>query len=811
MFSPRRIIPLIAILALTSVLLTACAKTGTPPGKKADITKTSITLVSLSVEDSTHLTLTFGGALKAEEAQKKENYLIQDRDGNPLPVLAVICNRPEIVTVITAPQKSGETYFFKFLNLRDANGALLASTQNFKFTGSGKGDVTPPALVSSYPAHQQKEIGILSPLTLTFSDLMKKESLAPAIEMEDDLGEKIDFSLQGEGTRFLIIPQKAYDYSTTYSVHIHTTAADISGNPLYREELVQFTTITDSSAGEIDGTVSSLFGDIAPENTRIWLSDSPDPNAYSQIIYAQTSVKEFNPQDYPLGVSPPPAGYFSFTGLAPTGKDLPGYYLHAAKDQNGDGVEEYLGGLGSKGEVTSLSLNPGEKHHNLVVTILEQDTIGPKILRAWAEPNPLLYGDAIVLKCLVSDRGTGDSSIKKVEAFPGELGSHGTGIELSPTLGKLGEGSQAAVSVYIFNLSKFGLKPKKDLPVFIQAQDDNGNWGEVSRVQVSLQKPKSVAYLQGSAILEEKALPQAIVVAMDTDTSQVVSITVADDKGDFRLLVPPNKELNVIAFDDANKNHQLDSGEARAELKTSAPASNLLLRLMFVPSFSFANARLSHYGAFEQELESWELFLWALVSDDDYDLNSVTAQLPDGRELELNDEGREGDKTAGDGIYSLKLKLESEDLPVIGSIEEGLTLTADDKAGNSVTVGSAEFPGLELINLPLVTNINAQDDGSQVNVSWQGVDFPQKASYAIFIVPKSALAQFTGPGTSEVWSNLERPTRLTAISIDRAKISGWWSTPTGTRYVVAVAVLGEDTHKALDMDKSWAFYELVRK
>jgi hypothetical protein len=456
-------------------------------------------------------------------------------------------------------------------------------------------------------------------------------------------------------------------------------------------------------------------------------------------------------------------------------------------------------------------LSPGEKRHNLTVTILEQDIIGPRILRAWAEPNPLIYGDAILLKCLVSDRGTGDSSIKKVEAFLGELSSHGTGIELSPTLGRLGEGSQSAVSVYIFNLSKSGLKSGKILPIFIQAQDENGNWGEVSRLEVSAQKPKPVAYLQGSIILEEKALPQAVVVAMDADTSQVVSVAVADGAGTFRLPVPQDKELSIIAFDDANKNNQLDSGEARGELKTTAPATNLLLRLMFVPSFGFANARLSHHGAFEQEPESWELFLWALVSDDDYDLNSVIAQLPNGKELELNDEGREGDKTAGDGIYSLKLKVTPEDLPAINAMEEGLTLTAKDKAGNSITVGSAEFPGLELINLPLATHITAEDDGSRVNISWQGVAFPEKASYAVFIIPKSVFAQFTGPGSSEVWSNLERPTRLTTLSIDRAKVSGWWSTPTGTRYVVAVAVLGEDTHKALDMDKSWAYYQLVRK
>gem|GEM_PF-1311892 len=807
----QRISSNITVLLLTAALLAGCAKTGVPPGKGVDPTRTTTALISTVVEDSTHLILTFSGGLEPKEAQKEENFLIQDEQGNRLEVVGVIQNRADVLTVITVPQKKGDRYILRIINLRDENGILLADVVTAKFTGSAMEDSTSPALVLSYPPHESTGIGILSPITLTFSDLMRAESLADALEMEDDLGQKVAFTLEGEGARFSIIPDQPYDYSTIYYLRLHTTATDGNGNSLYREELVQFTTLADSRTASISGTVESLFGDTTPQGTRLWLSDSQDPTSSSQIIYAQTVVAEVNPQDYTEDETPPPEGAFSFNGLAPTGSGIFTYYLHAAKDQDGDGVEEFLGGLGAKGEVTPLGLGVGECRSGLVVTLVEKDLIGPKVVDAWAEPNPVLYGDTLLLKALISDLGTGDSYIEQVEAFVGQIGSHGTGIALLPALGKLGAGSQAAVSAYIFGLSELGLKEGESLPVFIQAKDESGNWGEFFRVDVSAQKPADRAYFEGMVTFEQVAVAGAVVVAMDGETSRVVSATVADDEGYFRLEAPPGRGLTVLAFNDANGNGQLDDVEARGDVSASPPASNLHLKLMYVPAFGYANARLSHFAPFGGEEERYELFVWALVSDEDYDLHSVTATLPNGSELGLNDEGREGDVVAGDGIYSLLVSLSPQEIPVPGVVGEGLTLTAVDMVGNTTIVGWAQFPGLALVNLDLVESITALDDGEVVNISWQGVDFPERATYIIFIIPKGVFEGFSGPDTGEVWSNFARPTRLTEQYIDRARISGYWGTPSGSRYVVAVAVLGADTRKTEDMDKSWAFVELVRK
>ncbi len=101
------------------------------------------------------------------------------------------------------------------------------------------------------------------------------------------------------------------------------------------------------------------------------------------------------------------------------------------------------------------------------------DIVGPAIRTISISPNPTAGSQAITLKVVASDEGTGDHRISRMEYFLDTLGLTGTGDELSEV-----DRFDSPTETAIVTIPSRDWEPGTQHVVSVRACDIAGNWGE---------------------------------------------------------------------------------------------------------------------------------------------------------------------------------------------------------------------------------------------------------------------------------------------------------------------------------------------
>jgi len=754
----------IILLFLFTLAILSCAKVGSPPGK---ITKTEgevkINIVSAEVIDNSHIVITFSSPLSPETALEKTNYNITSQDGTSLEILDLIDNRKDVITLITSPQKNTR-YSLTIANLKDEKGLLSKQLVKTNFKGNISDDRTPPALIKTAPSKNSKDVSPSQVITLLFNDIIDKKSLENSIEIIDDLGEKVSFNIQGKGTIWYLLPREPLLFLTEYKVTLSDNIKDISGNKIYYADTVSFSTIVDNNYGSISGSVLTSEK-IGTDSITLVLSTESLPE-----LALHSLISILHPQNN---------GSFSFNYLPPTKEDVQ-YYIHCFVDENNDGIYEMFA------RSDSLPLTAKKERSGVELRPKPVDREGPEITLITVYPEPYISGD-IMVEVSASDIESGGALVDQIEVFINGVLSNGSGVNL-PVDKSSSQMTRGSVILAENELTWHSGK----ITVYVHAHDSNGNWGKFTSVEIVKNKGR-LKEIKGEVILEASPVSGAVVIAYDNNETPV-SIGRCNSKGKFGIKVPGDIAIGEIAaFSDDNKNGHLDGGEPFRKVKFTE-GMPVQIVLSHPPDITYANALLKT-SISDKGMKVFILTITAVASDDDYDLKSVFAELPWGDKIELKDDGEPPDKQAKDGIFTSRVSLNEENIAFItkGETRASARVIATDSIGNETVKTESDYEGLEIRVIEPVSKVNALDDGKLVNIDW--ISPSQEYSYVIFIVPSDDVANFTGPDSTEIWSNISSPVKKPPLIIKREVIKKYWGYPSGYKFVIYVYAYKHDNLK----------------
>jgi len=758
----------IILVALSILVILSCAKVGSPPGKRAETeSETKINIISTEVIDSSHIVITFSSPLAPETSLEKNNYNITSEEGNSLEILDLIDNRKDVITLITSPQKSAK-YSLTITNLKDEKGLLSRQLVKVDFKGSVKNDKTPPALIKTLPSKNSKDVSISSVITLIFNDIIDEKSLENSIEVVDDIGEKVLYDIQGKDAVWYILPKEPLLFSTEYKITLSDNIKDIAGNKIYYADTINFTTIADNNYGSISGRVLIPEG-ISPGYVNLYLSTESSP-----LIAIRSPIVVKKPNEN---------GKFYFNGLAPTKEDVQ-YYIHCLVDVNDDGIYEMFA------RSDPLPVVPKKERSGIELKPETVDREGPKITLLNVNPYPYISGD-IMIEASATDIESGGAKIDKIEVFINDVFSSGTGINL-PIDSISGQLAKCSI---ILAEDKFKWHFGK-IKLFVHAHDINGNWGNFKSIEIEKKKGK-LKKIKGDVVLEATPVGGAVVLIYDKNGIPI-SIGRCDSEGRFTLKVPSDVEIGEIAsFSDDNKNGHLDGGEPFRKVKyTQGMAVHIILS--HPPDITYANALLKT-SISDNGTKDYSLTITAVASDDDFDLKGVYALLPWSERIELRDDGEPPDKQASDGIFTSSVLLTNEIIDELSVSElSSVKIVAVDSIGNETVKTGAEYEGLDIKIIEPVSKVTASDDGNLVNIDWQTKSMEN--SYVIFIVPSDDVAGFTGPNSTEIWSNISSPSKKPPLTIKRDEIKKYWGYPSGYKFIIFVYAYKPNNLKFEEID-----------
>jgi alpha-tubulin suppressor-like RCC1 family protein/photosystem II stability/assembly factor-like uncharacterized protein len=119
---------------------------------------------------------------------------------------------------------------------KDLAGNSLASPYSWEFTTENEPDLTPPVVTVNLPTGV--DVPVNAPVSVTFSEPMNQVSVEGAFSIEPYVGGTHSWS----GNTMTFTPSSSYDYSTTYTINITTSAKDLAGNSLESTFAWNFTT-----------------------------------------------------------------------------------------------------------------------------------------------------------------------------------------------------------------------------------------------------------------------------------------------------------------------------------------------------------------------------------------------------------------------------------------------------------------------------------------------------------------------------------------------------------------------------------------
>ncbi len=117
------------------------------------------------------------------------------------------------------------------------------------------------------------------------------------------------------------------------------------------------------------------------------------------------------------------------------------------------------------------------------------DDLGPAVTGLGVNPDPTNGAPEVILECVADDSDAGGSDIAQVEYFIDNVGTYGEGESLFPQDGNLNSDSEdmnAVIDVMGFDLGTY--------VVYVHAQDEAGNWGEMQNVSFNVTDAQPPAF-----------------------------------------------------------------------------------------------------------------------------------------------------------------------------------------------------------------------------------------------------------------------------------------------------------------------------
>ncbi|MCW5910578.1 MAG: Ig-like domain-containing protein [Cyclobacteriaceae bacterium] len=189
---------------------------------------------------------------------------------------------------------------------------ILTACASVTSPTGGPKDETPPELIESYPANNQKNFKG-NTLELSFSEMIKLKDPKEEILIIPSPGKETKFIVRKN--KLFIEPQNPWQENTTYSLNFRDGVQDLNeGNPA--ENLrIAFSTGPVIDSLSIAGTVHETFSEKIPDKITVALYQSDTFNIYNHTpIYFTKSNKE---------------GRFNLQNLKPGT-----YYIYAFDDKN---------------------------------------------------------------------------------------------------------------------------------------------------------------------------------------------------------------------------------------------------------------------------------------------------------------------------------------------------------------------------------------------------------------------------------------------------------------------------------------------
>lgn len=781
--------PAFWIMMCSLMMLGACAKVGTPPGYsgKKDVFPPSLS--GISIIDCSHIRLTFDEPLNAESTRKKENFTISSKDGTELPVIDALFGRSGDEIIITTEKMTvGKEYFLEVLNVLDMAGNPIGKKNSVRFAGSGKPDDTKPSLLRTYPANSMKSVSISVCPLLSFNDCMNPESVSNAVVLEDDAGVSVPGKLVGENHAYHFIPDKPLLYQTVYTLKLDQQAKDVAGNPLYEEAEITFQTITDTEGINISGEVT----------------DGTQGKASDMKVLLINTTRSDDPDATWFGISPVAEDKtFIINGISPILPEKMEYFLFVigSLPESFDKEISAYGYYGADTETTAIiPPTAGTTVNGLNLDLELRDRRGPSMEECSIYPQAYARRNGIRLEASASQQSESKSGIKAVEFFLEHMGSNGTGTKLSPPHGKLGTGKNMRVAGDFPTILKD--YDKQSLDVYIHAQNTDGYWGKATKLTVNrAPDPVNPLWLKGIVLFGEEPAAFPILRVSKAGETTPLFFGKGNKDGTFRVGPLASGEYWLFAYKDEARNNLDDDTDPSAwwtdeqggrTIALNQNTPDLSINLGNRPSISEPLVRFYYYPAEGSNPAHATVYAYTQVSDSDYDLTKVEVIAPDGTRRALGDDGKDGDTTADDGIFTRVWELTGAEIPQEGSSQQ-YSVEAQDEMGNIVTVGANDFPALSVIVLSKPQAFNVTAEKEELKISWTPSDPPPAGGYLLFILPADKVNLFNGPGSGELYTNYPKPFhRETTLSLTLDDLGNYWSLPHGTKMVAILMSVADD-------------------
>lgn len=788
---------LLIVLAIT--LTTACGRKSRPLGDEAREEKEPPRLVFFEQTDEHHLRLELNQAVDAATAGDEANYALEG-PGEPRVLLAR--REPGAGTVLlldVSGLEPGGEYVVYARNLRGENGARIETLRR-EFGATETADEQPPRVVARSPegrcpdrpaitavfneaVRQGPEFTAQLAEVLetdepvaggdeaeaeaedeTMTDLEEEEGAESGNELE--LGPAVELEAEFNGDEVRLFPTGALEPGGRYQVSL-SGVLDTAGN--LAEEAAWSFTVREAAEGQtLSVSLRSADGTPLPPGLELTLSRERDDGAVVRLRPEDDSVTI-------TGLEPLPARRSPYVSIE---VEAGGYRYRGFYDEDGDGRPDRLGTTEAGGE------------RAIELVLVREDVRGPEL---GLEAAPLQTANTLGLIATTLD----ENGVELVEAFLDVPGSDGTGLAFRTPPRGAGWGARRLEALLALPTADW--EPGERRVLYYHTRDGRGNWSPLRRLEV--QRPEEVPGFSGRLLLDGEPIAGGMIRLCDAD-GRLLALDASDEYGRFTLPRPESAEATL----EAGLIHEGLLHLVRREDLTIAADDDgpLELELLPYPRVTGLTATLTRY---QRDT--------GLSLPEDHVLIEARLTTPPGYRFkyELELDGERFPLSPSDG-GRLSTFLRADELPLPATAPPRLIATphhsseepveAERAAPETATLPShapliIEDPALTLTKLPF-TEVDAADEGRAIRIGWTplyGV-----TGYRLALIPVAEFGPESLPDGG-AWNSGPEPLRSGELLLPEGEVTDYWGVPAGTRYVVALGVIG------LDGDTAWSFGELI--
>jgi hypothetical protein len=771
------------ILVGLVLLAVGCGRKSRPLGDAAGEKEQPPRLVFFAAPDEHHLRLEFDKPV-LEAGLNGENLLLEGPGEPEVVAVRLEPGNEGVVHLDVLGLEPGAEYRLLARNLRGTGGRSVEPLAR-EFVAADEPDEEPPKDITRGPREQAND---RPALWVSFNEAVRAGpefavELAPFVEVEEagteqavgedvdeetgtedeldevvvrERGEPVEVVRRFDGHRLELTPVVALEPGREYGVRVRGVT-DLAGN--VGEEFEWTFSVRPHEAGlTLTGRLVTADGTALPPGLEVALGDDPEGSGDLARLYPEGDGFTIR------GVAEATARTSPFLTVT---AEAGGYRHRAVYDENGDGRPDRIG-----------TCEAGAAR-DVVLVLRREDVRGPDIA---VEPCPKAAANTIGLTASALD----ESGVALIEAFIDLPGDDGEGLPFDVAPERAGFGGNRLEALLALPTADW--EPDEVHRLYVHARDDAGNWSPFSVLELT--KPPEVQSFSGRVVRGGVEIA-GVTLSLRDAAGALLALDSSDEYGRFTLPAAPEGGT-VTAFQRSETALLLGRDAVPAE-----PAEGLLeLELAAYPRLEELSAGLVRYqrGGPLSPPEDHVLLTARVLAPPETSFDYALA-LDDAR-LSL------GVPTGG----RLRAFLRADELPTEPQSAPRLVITPRPSEGDATTTDlTAEpliltDPALELVSLPFV-ELNAADDGEAVVVGWE----PQYgvAGYRLLLAPAEDFDAAELP-SGGVWNSGDDLLRSAEVRIPRGEITDYWGVPAGTRYVVALGIIGPD-----GADAAWSFAAFI--